>query len=479
MWDELENALAWYAAAPARWIGSAGQDLGAAAEWIWEVLQGDFNEEQTTAQVVTNTVISMIPIVDQICDVRDLIANCRKIHEDTSNKWAWVALVLTLIGLFPTLGSLVKGCLKILFAYGRRGVLTGSRAALESDLWQATASFVESGMRKLNEFIARPAVKRAISRLRLDNIHGHLAGEVRRVADMLSVSRLTAVFDQLIDALGSFVQMIQRWGSTGLATRAGQLLESVLRVRRLANDKLTEAISPVRHWLQSLARRLDVEADMQYRAIVNARNPHFYVRPRVDDELAQFERAKPDWVDKSRRLVYEAAESPPSQTGWPNISATAPAPLNSAFSTFHGEIEAVIYPPGTTLYRVVDPGRRSFDNGVFWMSESEFKSLSSKSEWRRRFAVWANWNGNGEYVTYTVPAGRPLRAWEGAAASQRLEAGSDYVLQGGGRQIVLDPAELDVSGLGRRESTGWGYGDFGETVELLGVPTLKNNWYSQ
>ncbi|MDR7192634.1 hypothetical protein J2W68_001348 [Luteimonas terrae] len=37
---------------------------------------------------------------------------------------------------------------------------------------------------------------------------------------------------------------------------------------------------------------------MQYRAIVNARNPHAYARPRVDDELAQFERAKPDWVDR-------------------------------------------------------------------------------------------------------------------------------------------------------------------------------------
>ncbi|MDF3845979.1 hypothetical protein P3W55_30090, partial [Pseudomonas citronellolis] len=85
MWEELENALAWYAAAPARWLGSARQDLGAAAEWLWIVLQGDFAEEQSTAQVVTGTVISMIPIVDQLCDVRDLVANCRKINADSSN----------------------------------------------------------------------------------------------------------------------------------------------------------------------------------------------------------------------------------------------------------------------------------------------------------------------------------------------------------------------------------------------------------
>jgi hypothetical protein len=32
MWEELENALAWYAAAPQRWAQSAKEDLSAAAE---------------------------------------------------------------------------------------------------------------------------------------------------------------------------------------------------------------------------------------------------------------------------------------------------------------------------------------------------------------------------------------------------------------------------------------------------------------
>ncbi len=108
MWQELENGLAWFTAAPTRWVSSAKQDMSAAAEWIWVVLQGDFADEQNTAQTITGTVISMIPFVDQLCDVRDVVANCRKINQDTSNKWAWVALVLTLIGLFPTLGSLAK-----------------------------------------------------------------------------------------------------------------------------------------------------------------------------------------------------------------------------------------------------------------------------------------------------------------------------------------------------------------------------------
>src|ERR1700712_4851773 len=103
--QEIQNALAFYEPAPAGdYSGVSGK-----WQWLWETLQGDFNEEPTTGQIVTGAVISMIPIVDQIGDIRDLIANCRKINEDTEDTWAWVALALTLIGLFPVLGSLVKG----------------------------------------------------------------------------------------------------------------------------------------------------------------------------------------------------------------------------------------------------------------------------------------------------------------------------------------------------------------------------------
>ena len=77
--------------------------------WLWESIQGDFNQERSTGQVVFDTAISMIPGVDQVCDVRDIIANCKQINDDKSNSWAWIALVLTLIGLIPTLGSLLKG----------------------------------------------------------------------------------------------------------------------------------------------------------------------------------------------------------------------------------------------------------------------------------------------------------------------------------------------------------------------------------
>lgn len=115
------------------------------------------------------------------------------------------------------------------------------------------------------------------------------------------------------------------------------------------------------------------------------------------------------------------------------------------------------------------------------MTKAEFDQLKSKAEWRRRFAVKANWNGNGEYVTYTVPPGEGLKAWEGTVASQAYKNADDeveYVLEGGARQIVLDPADLDAAYLGKRHATGWGYRSLvNETVSLVGVPVLKNNLY--
>lgn len=73
-----------------------------------------------------------------------------------------------------------------------------------------------------------------------------------------------------------------------------------------------------------------------------------------------------------------------------------------------------------------------------------------------------------------------MRAWEGVTASQEyLDANKNpiYALQGGARQIVLDPKDLNQNYVGKRRSTGWGYSNFGEGVDLVGVPVLQNNWY--
>lgn len=485
MWEELENGLAWFTAAPSRWVQSAKQDLSAAAEWIWIVIQGDFADDQSTAQTITGTVISMIPFVDQLCDVRDVVANCKKINQDTTDKWAWVALVLTLIGLFPTLGSLAKGCFKILFAYGRKSALRGTKAALDSDFWKASQPFVEAGIHKLNEFLARPEVRKTLKALKWDNPYKELAKQARKLAGEINIGALMKAMDECIAALKQLTDLVQRWGSVAMKTKAGELLAMVKRIRDQANRKIAEVLAPVQHWVNQLARRLDVEADMNYRAYTNSVNPHAFKKPSLDTEIAAIKREKPAWVDVRARPANIPLETPPPVPhGYPNVAASS-GPLKGKFDTFH-TMEPVEIPPGTTLYRVIDPG--SYDNSICWMTKAEFDKLKSKDDWRQRFAVWANWNTNGEFVTYVVPPGKPLKVWEGITGSQELRdtaghavsagaAGKKFFLEGGARQIVLNPADLEKGYLGKRQPTGWGYSNLGETTDMVGVPNLANNWY--
>lgn len=485
MWNELENALAWYSAAPGRWVKSAKQDLSAAAEWIWVVLQGDFAEEQSTAQTITATVISAIPFVDQICDVRDIVANCRKINEDTSDSWAWVALVLTLIGLFPALGSVAKGCFKILFSYARKGVLKAGGKAVGSGMWDATKPWVEAGIVKLNEFLARPAVRKAVAALKWDNVYKELAKLARKLAGQLSVGALLKAMDEGIVTLKKLIGLIQKWGSDAMGAKAGQLAQMVDQVRDAANKHMPNVAVPVQDWLRRLARRLEIEADMNYRAATNARNPHAFKKPSLDAEVATLKKDPPPWVDMRTSPAFPPLRSPPSiPDGYPDVSASS-GPLANKFNTFSKKMVKKEIPPGTTIYRVLDPS--SGDNSICWMTKEEFDKLKSKDDWRRHFAVWANWNSNGEFVTYVVPPGKPLKTWEGLVGSQQLRdtagnavsagpGGKKFYLEGGAKQIVLNPADLDKSYLGKRQPTGWGYSNFGESPSMVGVPTLTNSW---
>lgn len=486
MWEELENALAWYAAAPDRWMQSSRQDLAAAAEWIWVVIQGDFAEDQSAAQIATGTVISMVPFVDQLCDIRDVVANCRKISQEDDNALNWFALAITLVGLVPVLGSLAKGCLKILLNGARKAVVTGAVKTLNGSVWLATRPFVEASIVKLNQHLASPPVRKTLTALKIDNVYKHLAHKTRELKAKTNADTLVRAFNTVIGPLRQLAELMERWGSAAMKTQVGQLLTTVQIVRDKAHRKLGEVAQPLQDMLERIARRLEVEADLTYRTHTNALNPHAYRRPGLEAETAALRADLPSWVRAQRKPPKRALEECPAiPEGYPDISdASSRYGLEQSFRTFH-TLEPVPLLPGTVLYRVIDPN--SADNRICWMRKEEFDLLKNKADWRDRFAVWANWNGNGEFVTYTVPPGKPLKVWEGETASQMLKDNADNPVKaddkgnyfwtaGGGRQIVLDPADLDAAHLGRRQPTNWGYSNFGEHVELVGVPTLTNNW---
>lgn len=476
--QELQNALAFYQPPPQSWYDELADKAKAAGEWLWETLQGDFNEKQTTGQIVTGTVISMIPLVDQVCDVRDLIANCKKIKENDSEIWPWVCLGLTLVGCFPTLGSLVKGSAKVMFLSVRKAHFNElSKAGNYSRL-------LDGSITQLNRFLDTPAVRDTLRTLRIYNPYHFLAGKVDGLKSMLSTSELLAVMDKLMKVTRSLFDTVTNWGPVSLQRPVAALWETLVSVRNKANTMLAKALQPLNDILEHLANRLRVEGDNAFRAHVGS-NTHLYGGARASEELAYFKREKPEWVDVgNKEKAYPALtrfENRGAITdGWPDISKTSKNPaLKGKFDTFDDSMRAVEVPPGTVLYRVVDPS--SSDNNICWMRKAEFDKLTSKSDWRRRFAVWKSWNENGEYVTYTIPPGQPMKVWEGRAGTQININAPEYSLEGGAVQIVLDPSQLKKGYTGPRQKTGWGYGDAENdpTYPYLGLPKLENthNWY--
>ena len=70
------------------WAQAAGVEQGdqGIGEWIWGALKGDFNADRSAGQIGFDMVVSLIPVVDTICDVRDLCANIKEYKKDPENK---------------------------------------------------------------------------------------------------------------------------------------------------------------------------------------------------------------------------------------------------------------------------------------------------------------------------------------------------------------------------------------------------------
>ncbi|MEN8408910.1 hypothetical protein ABFP33_02900 [Acinetobacter bereziniae] len=92
---------------------NAAVALVESGSWIWGMLKGDFNKSPTMSQVIVSGLVSMIPVVDQVCDIRDLIANLIDLSEESGKtKENYMALALTAFGVIPEIGSAMKTIVK-------------------------------------------------------------------------------------------------------------------------------------------------------------------------------------------------------------------------------------------------------------------------------------------------------------------------------------------------------------------------------
>jgi hypothetical protein len=93
------------------------QALGETTDWLWGVIAGNFDDRpQSTSQIIVSGIISMVPGIDQVMDVRDTLGSLFKLsHESGRTTDNIVELAFTLVGLVPTAGSAGRMGLRLLY----------------------------------------------------------------------------------------------------------------------------------------------------------------------------------------------------------------------------------------------------------------------------------------------------------------------------------------------------------------------------
>ncbi|MEZ9620803.1 PAAR-like domain-containing protein [Vibrio sp. 10N.222.55.A3] len=195
--------------------------MSGAASWIWGVILGDFNDDASVEQIIANTALTMIPVVDQAADVRDLSANIMTLlsEEERDKPENWLALSLTLIGCVPTFGSAVKGTCKVALKGGKGtskdtllAVLRGMGKG-DPEKFLRTLKWVDYAKQASNivSDVLKPCIEVAselasyANRMGADELAEYflkLADEVKTIDKMVP--------DKLKEAMGEFDQLFAR-----------------------------------------------------------------------------------------------------------------------------------------------------------------------------------------------------------------------------------------------------------------------------
>ena len=237
----------------ARWVGETAESIYSSVKepllWIGEALQGDWNEDRTPAQIAADAVLAMIPVVDQILDIRDICANCKKLSEDIDNGEYWMNLSLSLIGLVPSFGSLAKGVLKIIFCYIRKFGTSAVETA------------VDASVEALRFFLHDHKIVKLLGSYDFGKCCKKAAEELRSVKSSLDASRLSELFRKLMDNFRLLIEQVERFSRDGdLVRMLHSKYNDLVSIQSKIDDKLSRCFGPLSGIMERMAGRLDAHA---------------------------------------------------------------------------------------------------------------------------------------------------------------------------------------------------------------------------
>lgn len=423
--------------------GQAKPDDVGFGEWVWGALQGDFNADRSAGQIGFDMVVSMIPIVDTLCDLRDLCANIRQYRTDPTNKVTLFFLATTVVGFIPEIGTVVKSALRLVWVYLKPLVKHADDITNTGKLVAAAGRACDAALPKITEYLQHNRVAKWATDGKLPDVFQFVAKTIREAADKLGPARLKAVLDEKFDDLKALLGKIRPIVPSHIREHLDELLKFIEAKRRAISGAVQSFAKPVQTVLKVVAKRLDDQAWK----VETYRTNRGWIAPISESGSARLINAKPPkWAKKYRGNLTFPPVKPFSREIKDLFKAHPDHPRlsNPTVATFSergtGIRPDTIQGPAK-LYRIVDPSNEG--GGMFWVTETEFKMIRNRDEWRSKFAVKPEWNQNGWFVEYEIKAGEELPVWRGPAASQKLD-GTDYFLEGGGEQIVFYPKRDDM-----------------------------------
>jgi hypothetical protein len=187
-------------------------------------LIGEFNEDPSLAMIGVDLGVSLIPVLDQVSDVRDILAHLYYLifHNQYDRFMRWIGLVFTLIGLIPEVGSAIKGASKFVI----RGV---------SEVLSRLAEF----LRPFRQWLGEAGDIGVLQRYIAHNWDSWVSKGVQ--AWNSTINRITNLLARIPTFLRGRIQIIR---------------EGIARVQQLAPQKIAEAFAWVRRQWDNIAERL-------------------------------------------------------------------------------------------------------------------------------------------------------------------------------------------------------------------------------
>lgn len=410
-----------------------------AGQWLWGLAQGAFNEKQTLAQIITDAVIGMIPLVGDVTAARDLIAVSTGLATDPEKREQtseWVLLVIFVFALIPVFGGVVKGV-------GRIALQVTETAAKDSKL---IAKIAQDTI----EFLNRMGHKNAEAWFKALNVLGY-QGEI--------LSKFRNFCDAIIISIDRYALKFKSILPQSLLARMAQLSEGFKQIKVLGDKMIPKALKELHaklEYLQKVVHAGGVPPVDKARTIVaqtGQKTVSYAEEARLIEsgagkKIVHAGKYKQNVANKNS--PEEISKIYTHEEGYPNLLKTSETvqvgddtiEYYSAIAAASGSIKNETL-SGKTLFRAYGP--RGSTHGIdvgdtnaigFWWGIGT--PPKKAMEWRQKYAVLDEFNRNGWLCLVHIPEHVKIPACTSIVAEQFSKKIPGQFLEGGGTQAAIE-----------------------------------------